>query len=107
MAYNDNSSHDSIERIRQAFAVQRRALDTLEEAIIKGLQEHSQKNGSPLLLSADEVAQQLGMGRSWVYQQIKIGRLPSVRIGGTVKVRREDLHEYVREHRRRSPDNSF
>jgi excisionase family DNA binding protein len=34
------------------------------------------------LLSVNEVAELLGMGRSWVYQQIRAGEFPSVHLGG-------------------------
>jgi excisionase family DNA binding protein len=47
------------------------------------------------LLSVQEVSEVLGMGRSWVYQQIRSEEMPSVHLGGTVKVRRKDLQEYV------------
>jgi len=53
------------------------------------------------LLSASEVGELLGMGRSWVYQQIKSGQIPSVQLGGSVKVKREDLEDYIQNHRRR------
>ncbi|MDQ4004215.1 MAG: helix-turn-helix domain-containing protein [Actinomycetota bacterium] len=52
------------------------------------------------LLSVSEVGEMLGMGRSWVYQQIKSGVIPSVQLGGSVKVKREDLEEYIKAHRR-------
>jgi excisionase family DNA binding protein len=52
------------------------------------------------LFSVPEVGELLGMGRSWVYQQIKSGQMPSVKLGGSVKVRREDLEEYIQSHRR-------
>ena len=51
------------------------------------------------LLSVQEVGELLGMGRSWVYNQIKTGELPSVKLGGSVKVRREDLEAYIQNHR--------
>jgi excisionase family DNA binding protein len=53
------------------------------------------------LLSVQEVGEVLGMGRSWVYQQIRAGEMPSVQLGGTVKVKQKDLEEYV-ENRTRS-----
>jgi len=53
------------------------------------------------LLSVQQVGELLGMGRSWVYQQIKSGEIPSVQLGGSVKVKREDLEEYIETHRRR------
>jgi excisionase family DNA binding protein len=52
------------------------------------------------LLSIQEVSEVLGMGRSWVYQQIRTGEMPSVQLGGSIKVRRQDLEEYIHKHRR-------
>ena len=43
----------------------------------------------------------LEMGRSLVYQQIKSGEMPSVQLKGSVKVKREDLEEYIESQRRR------
>jgi excisionase family DNA binding protein len=40
------------------------------------------------------------MGRSWVYQQLKSGEIPSVKLRGSVKVKREDLEEYINSNRR-------
>lgn len=55
------------------------------------------------LLSVQEVAELLGMGRSWVYQQIRAGEIASVQLGGgSVKVRRQDLEEYIHKHLRPS-----
>ena len=54
------------------------------------------------LLSIQQVGEVLGMGRSWVYQQIRSGHIPSVQLGGSIKVRREDLQEYIQKHRRPS-----
>jgi excisionase family DNA binding protein len=53
------------------------------------------------LLSVSAVGELLGMGRSWVYQQIKSGEIPSVQLGGSFKVKREDLEEYINSNRRR------
>jgi excisionase family DNA binding protein len=52
------------------------------------------------LLSVSEVGELLGMGRSWVYQQIRSGEITSVQLGGSVKVKREDLEGYIENHRR-------
>jgi excisionase family DNA binding protein len=97
MAYNDRD--EALKRIQQAFEVQRRALQTLEEAILQGIASQS-PDGGHRLLSVQEVGEQLGMGRSWVYNQIRSGELPSVQLGGTVKIKREDLEQYIqRQHR--------
>ena len=51
------------------------------------------------LLSVDEVCGILGMSKSWVYRHIRSGEIPSVRLGGSIKVKRGDLAEYLEKHR--------
>jgi len=51
------------------------------------------------LLSVDEVCEVLGMSKSWVYRHIRNGDIPSVRLGGSTKVKRTDLAEYLEKHR--------
>ena len=72
---------------------------TLQGALYEGISEPVHKR-SLQLLSVQEVGELLGMGRSWVYQQIKNGELPSVKLRGAVKVKREDLEEYINTNRR-------
>ena len=97
MTHDDRD--ETLRRIQQAFEVQRRALQALEEAIIHGFEKQT-RDGDHRLLSVQEVSEQLGMGRSWVYNQIRSGELPSVQLGGTVKIKREDLEGYIqRQHR--------
>lgn len=66
----------------------------------------SKENGSSAesressdLLNMREVSRELGMGKSWTYQRIKSGEIPSLRIGGNYKVRRRDLMEWIEEQR--------
>ena len=99
MAHYDRD--ETLKRIQQAFEVQRHALQALEEAILQGFEEQS-RDGDNRLLSVQEVGEQLGMGRSWVYNQIRSGELPSVQLGGTVKIKREDLEQYIQRHHRHS-----
>jgi excisionase family DNA binding protein len=47
------------------------------------------------LLSIPEVCQELGMGKSWVYQRIRSGEIPSVKLGHNIKVRRKALERYL------------
>jgi len=74
--------------------------ETLQGALYKAVSEPVHKR-SLQLLSVPEVGELLGMGRSWVYQQIRSREIPSVQLGGSVKVKREDLEEYIENHRRR------
>src|SRR3954464_8713359 len=93
---------ETLKCIQQAFEVQRRALQAIEEAILKGFSSQSsngQSSNGQRLLSVQEVSEQLGMGRSWVYQQIKSGEIPSVQLGSIIKVKSEDLEEYINNRR--------
>lgn len=47
------------------------------------------------LLRADEVAQRLNISRSLAYQLMQRGEIPTVRFGGSVRVRESDLGAYV------------
>ncbi len=64
--------------------------------------EHSE-NGDGLLslLSVEEVCTILGMGKSWVYRRLRNGKIPSIRLGHTVKVKRADLEKYLENNRQR------
>ena len=72
---------------------------TLYEGVSEPIYKQSLK-----LLSVQEVSELLGIGRSWVYQQIRSGEMPSVHLGGSVKVKREDLEQYIEKHRRSQRD---
>jgi excisionase family DNA binding protein len=48
-----------------------------------------------LLLRVSEVAKVLGLGHSKVYQLIKSGRLPAVKVDGVVRVTRYAIEEYI------------
>jgi excisionase family DNA binding protein len=52
-------------------------------------------------LSPAEVGQELGMGKSWVYNRVRSGEIPSIKLGHNLKVRRSDLEEYLEKQRRR------
>jgi excisionase family DNA binding protein len=76
--------------------------DPIQGILHVGISEPEYKR-SLQLLSVQEVGELLGMGRSWVYQQIRAGEIASVQLGGgSVKVRRQDLEEYIHKHLRPS-----
>jgi excisionase family DNA binding protein len=52
---------------------------------------------TPMLFTAVEAAEQLGISRSTIYGLINCGRLRSVRIGAARRIRRQDLVEFVNE----------
>ena len=72
--------------------------DALQGPLYEEVSEPGYKR-SLQLLSVSEVGELLGMGKSWVYNQIKSGEMPSVRLGASVKVKREDLEDYIENHR--------
>jgi excisionase family DNA binding protein len=50
------------------------------------------------LLKPAEVASQLGVSRTWLYDAAKAGRIPSIRIGGEdgpLRFVREDLERWI------------
>ena len=100
----------ALEPLQQALKSHRRSLVGLEIALIEFERtlyqpeqrpKHPQANeeggvgaGSPNLLSIT-VCQRVGMGKTWVYRRIHSGEIPSVKLGDTIKVRREDLEGYL------------
>ncbi len=72
--------------------------ESIKGPLYEGISEPAYKRDLQLL-AVPEVSKLLGMGRSWVYQQIRTGEIPSVQLGGNVKVKRQDLEEYVERHR--------
>jgi excisionase family DNA binding protein len=49
------------------------------------------------LLTAHDVAELLGVPASWVYEQSRRGRIPTVTLGRYRRYRREAIDEWVRE----------
>jgi len=55
-----------------------------------------ENNGTlPRLLTALDVAKILNIGHSTVYQLIQRNEIPSVKIGRTVRIRIEDVENYI------------
>ena len=57
-----------------------------------------QQRGGVQLLSIPQLCQELGMGKSWIYRRLRSGEIPSVRLGRSIKVRRDDLERYLERH---------
>jgi excisionase family DNA binding protein len=49
----------------------------------------------PLLLTVPQAAARLGCGRTFLYELIARGEIPSVHLGRTTRVPSVALHEYV------------
>ncbi len=111
----------ALQSLKQALDAHHRSLEELESALIEfeealsgveGVQEERPQaqqgggGGGSLggLLSITEVCQELGMGKSWVYKRIRSGEIPSVKLGHNIKVKREDLQNYLeRQHNQPPP----
>jgi excisionase family DNA binding protein len=101
----------SLKQLKQALRAHHQALDQLErsallefeESISSGeaalrLQGDGRQRGRLELLSIAQLCQELGMGKSWIYRRLRSGEIPSVRLGRTIKVRRQELEEYLQSH---------
>ena len=94
------------EHLEQAFEGLRQALEVAESALVE--YEEAQAGDASVrpdgrkgldLLSIPELCQELGMGKSWVYQRLRSGEIPSLKLGKVIKIRREDLEEYLKNQR--------
>src|SRR5215212_2619555 len=100
---------ESLKQLKEALQTHHQALEKLEtvlvefEQIILGEatlrpQQEDQRGGGVELLSIPQLCQELGMGKSWIYRRLRSGDIPSVRLGRTIKVRRDELEEYLESH---------
>jgi len=48
------------------------------------------------LLTADDIAEMLGMSKDWIYEQVRANRIPHVRLGRYVRFRQEAIEEWLR-----------
>jgi len=95
------------QRLKHTFEALRQSLEEAESALIEYEETLGEDSSSTIrpqsrmgleLLSIPEVCQELGMGKSWVYQRIRSGDIPSVKLGHNIKVRREALEGYLDQH---------
>jgi excisionase family DNA binding protein len=100
----------SLQQLRQALDSLRQALEGVESALIEFEEtlggegpERPQGQRSMDLLSIPDVCQELRMGKSWVYKRLKSGEIPSIKLGHSIKVKREDLEQYLESHRYQPP----
>jgi excisionase family DNA binding protein len=101
------SDGDTLQQLKQAIEHHRQALEALQEALLAELDSRRQEvNGHHQreLLSIKEVCEELGMGKSWVYHRLRSREIPSITLGGAVKVKRTDLNEFIEDQPYRSLD---
>ena len=98
----------SRKQLKQALQAHHQALQQLESALVQfeqsisgevtlRPQEEEEQRGVQLL-SIPQLRQELGMGKSWLYRRLRSGEIPSVRLGRTIKVRRDELEQYLQSH---------
>jgi excisionase family DNA binding protein len=62
------------------------------------LRPQAEQRGGVQLLSIPQLCQEVGMGKSWIYRRLRSGEIPSIRLGRTIKVRRDELEAYLDRH---------
>jgi excisionase family DNA binding protein len=99
---------ESLKQLKEVLQAHHQALENLESALLEFEQsisgeatpfpQQEQQRGVQLL-SIPQVCQELGMGKSWIYRRLRSGEIPSIRLGRSIKVRRDELDEYLQRHR--------
>ena len=68
------------------------SFSSIDEALPDGTRER----GSPAkLLTAEEVAERLGVGVKWVWAQVRSGAIPHVRLGRYKRFRPEAIEAWI------------
>jgi excisionase family DNA binding protein len=57
------------------------------------------------MMTARQVAELLGVHENWVYDQAASGRLPSYKIGGARRFDRDEVGDWIAEHRQAEPSS--
>jgi excisionase family DNA binding protein len=99
----------SLKQIKEALQAHHQALEQLESALLEFEQsilgeatlssQQDEQRAGVQLLSIPQLCQELGMGKSWIYRRLRSGEIPSIRLGRSIKVRRDELDEYLQRHR--------
>jgi excisionase family DNA binding protein len=100
----------ALNQLKQALQAHHQALKNLEsallefelsisgEATVRTQEDEEQRRGGMQLLSIPQLCQELGMGKSWLYRRLRSGEIPSIRLGRSIKVRRDELEQYLQSH---------
>jgi excisionase family DNA binding protein len=99
----------SLKQLKEALQAHHQALEKLESALLEFEQsisgeatlrpEQEEQRPGVQLLSIPQLHQELGMGKSWIYRRLRNGEIPSIRLGRTIKVRRDELEQFLYRHR--------
>jgi excisionase family DNA binding protein len=101
--------HRSLERLKQALQAHHQSLEKLESALLEfeesiseeaslRPQAEEREHRRVQLLSIAQLCQEIGMGKSWVYRRLRSGEIPSIKLGRSIKVRRDELEQYLERH---------
>jgi excisionase family DNA binding protein len=96
----------TLQQLKEALQAHHQALEHLENALVEfeeSISEEStlrpqEEQRGVQLLSIPQLCQELGMGKSWLYRRLRSGEIPSVRLGRSIKVRRDELEQYLERH---------
>jgi excisionase family DNA binding protein len=97
------SLKQGMEKLRQGLEEFNHTLLEVEEALEAQAEAEAQAEedsrdggkGPAAILSMAEVCRELGMSKSWVYNRVRSGQIPSIKLGGAIKIKRADLNEYI------------
>jgi len=101
--------HRSLEQLKQALQAHHQSLEKLESALLEfeesiseeaslRPQAEEREHRGVQLLSIAQLCQEIGMGKSWVYRRLRSGEIPSIKLGRSIKVRRDELEKYLERH---------
>jgi len=90
----------SLEEFNHTLLEVEEALEADAEAEAQAEEEDSRNGGKgpAAILSMADVCRELGMSKSWVYNRVRSGQIPSIKLGGAIKIKRADLNEYIERH---------
>jgi excisionase family DNA binding protein len=98
------SLKEGLQRLRQSLEEFNHTLVEVEEALEAEAEAEAQREeasspdgakGAATILSMAQVCRELGMSKSWVYERVRSGQIPSIKLGGAIKIKRADLDEYI------------
>ena len=61
----------------------------------------------PLLITMEEAARRLSVGRTLIYEQVRRGKLPSIRVGRCRRIALVDLERYIEHLRENASQHTF
>jgi excisionase family DNA binding protein len=97
----------SLEQLKEALQAHHHALENLESALVvfeesisgeATLRPQEEQQRGVQLLSISQLCRELRMGKSWIYRRLRSGAIPSLRLGRTIKIRRDELEQYLEIH---------